>query len=424
MGKRILINSENFYPLRGGGEKHLEQLLQRLISDGFEIEVITVIPEIEGYEKDFDYPVHRIIKGKVSSEELNGLSVSDFIWGSEISYASNYFRRNNPNLSNIKQINNSIKEFITKSEKFDIYIGVGQFGAKLLNLDSEEGDIPKFIKEINPQCKTFYLEYDIYHFTNPHGDKINISKWDYVDYILCLNGLEMNHSSIKNENEKIYVPPEIIKEIYPLKSLEEWESRPYDFGFVSPLYHKGNSIVRSLLIDYPNSKFLIKKPSYSSSYDLEVIYPMIANNYDVLGWVEDMDKDFYQKCKFILYPSLNEGYGMVSAEAICNGSIPIINDTQSNRWVNANFAYYIDNELKNNSILYNFDYYMENYLLVNNSWNEEIKNILKTSSKEHYRFIKQSQEGVLSHHQQRFEMMYDKFVSILRGAECENIVRN
>ena len=125
MGKRILINSENFYPLQGGGEKHLEQLLQRLISDGFEIEVITVIPEIEGYEKDFNYPVHRIIEGKVSSEELNGLSVCDFIWGSEISYASNYFGRKNPNLSNIKQIENSIKEFINNSDKFDIYIGVG-----------------------------------------------------------------------------------------------------------------------------------------------------------------------------------------------------------------------------------------------------------------------------------------------------------
>ncbi len=424
MGKRILINSENFYPLQGGGEKHLEQLLQRLISDGFEIEVITVIPEIEGYEKDFNYPVHRIIEGKVSSEELNGLSVCDFIWGSEISYASNYFGRKHPNLSNIKQIENSIKEFINNSDKFDIYIGVGQFGANILNLESDGGDIPKLIKEINPKGKTFYLEYDMYHFTNPHGDKIKISKWDYVDYILCLNGMEMNHNSVKNKNEKIYVPPEIIKEIYPLNSLKEWESRPYDFGFVSPLYHKGNSIVRSLMIDYPNSNFLIKKPSYSSCYDLEVIYPMIANNYDILGWVEDIDRDFYRKCKFILYPSLNEGYGMVSAEAICNGSIPIINDTQSNRWVNANFAYYIDNELKNNPILYNFDYYMANYLLVNQRWDEEIKNILKTSSEEHYKFIKESQEEVLSHHQLRFDKMYDEFVRILRGADCENIIGN
>jgi len=413
MGKRILINSENFYPLQGGGEKHLEQLLQRLMLDGFEIEVITIIPEIEGYEREFDYPVHRIIEGKVSSDNLNGLSVSDFMWGSEISYASNYFKCKNPNLSNIRQIENSLKEFIQKSDIFDIYIGVGQFGANILNLDCEEGNIPKFIKEINPDSKTFYLEYDIYHFTNPLGAKIKIHDWDYVDYIMCLNGLEMNHISVKNKNQKICVPPEIVKKIFSPQSFKDWESRPYDFGFVSPLYHKGNSIVRSLLIDYPNSKFLIKKPSYSSCYDLEVIYPMIANNYDSIGWVEDIDKDFYQKCKFILYPSLNEGYGMVSAEAICNGSIPILNDTISNRWVNANFAYYIDNELKNNPILYNFDYYMENYISINQSWAEEIGNIVKTPSEEHYKFLIESQKEVLSHHQERFDMRYDEFIHIL-----------
>ena len=67
---------------------------------------------------------------------------------------------------------------------------------------------------------------------------------------------------------------------------------------------------------------------------------------------------------------------------------------------------------------------MANYLLVNQRWDEEIKNILKTSSKEHYKFIKESQEEVLSHHQLRFDKMYDEFVRILRGADCENIIGN
>ena len=51
MGKRVLINSENFYPIRGGGEKYLENLILKLIQDDYEIEVITVIPEVEGFDK-------------------------------------------------------------------------------------------------------------------------------------------------------------------------------------------------------------------------------------------------------------------------------------------------------------------------------------------------------------------------------------
>ena len=214
----------------------------------------------------------------------------------------------------------------------------------------------------------------MYHFSNPNGEKKDLLEIPNIDYIISLNEHDLNHKSILNENNKICLPP--ILEIDNKKYPKDWEDRPYDFGFISPIYHKGNSIVRNLLLDYPEKKFLIKKPSYGSEYDLNEIYPLISKNYDVLDWVDDIDKDFYQKCKFILYPSLNEGYGMVPVESILNGAIPIVNKTDSNYWVHENNVYYVDTEMQKNSILYNFQYYLDNYSLINSQWTSAITHIL------------------------------------------------
>ena len=179
------------------------------------------------------------------------------------------------------------------------------------------------------------------------------------------------------------------------------------------MFHKGSSIVKSLLIDYPDSKFLIKIPPYGSKFDIDGLYPLLGNNFDTLGWVEDLNKDFYQQCKFILYPSLNEGYGMGAIEALCNEAIPILNSTESNRWVNGEFAYYVESDLSLNPIIYNFDWYMKNYDRINRSWKENISDILRTKSDEHYKFIKYYQEDALKYHQQRFEGLYLEFLRVI-----------
>ena len=62
MGKNFLIYTDNFYPLQGGAEKAIENLIYRLIEDGNKVQVITMIPEFEGYNKEFQYPIHRLIE--------------------------------------------------------------------------------------------------------------------------------------------------------------------------------------------------------------------------------------------------------------------------------------------------------------------------------------------------------------------------
>ncbi len=419
MGKRVLIYSDNFYPLQGGAEKHLDTLITRLIEDGYQVEVITMIPKVEGFNKEFTYPIHRIITEEITKEQIGEISVSEFMWGAN-EYAVHYFNTKNNKLPPWKQTELAIINIIEGKGLFDVYIGCGQFGAKQHELGE---DIIEKIKEKNPKCKTFYLEFDMYHHANPQGKKWLVTEvmtenpLPNINYIMSSNEYDLNHSSIINQNAKICLPPIIDAKINSTPSREEWEQRPYDFGFISPLYHKGSSIVKSLLIDYPNSRFLIKAPSYGTNYDIDNIYPLLGGDYDRIGWVENLDTDFYQQCKFILYPSLNEGYGMVAIEAFCNGAIPIMNSTPSNKWVNGECCYYIESKLSSNPVIYHFDWYIKNYEDINSAWSKGIAEILRTNSNEHMRFIKYYQEEALNKHQQRFEEKYREFIDIISEEE-------
>jgi glycosyltransferase involved in cell wall biosynthesis len=415
MGKNFLFYTDNFYPLQGGAEKHLENLISRLIEDGHQVHVITMIPDFEGYDKEFKYHIHRLIEGVIPKEDLMDGSISEFMWGNH-QYAIKYYQKKDRNLPAWKQTEEGIINIINNLESFDVYIGCGQFGARQHDFGR---DIAELLKAKNPLCKTFYLEFDMYHYTNPLGKKWlgiyegNKNPLPNIDYIMSSNYYDLNHKSNFMQNDTICLPPIIDTEITKLTNKKEWENRPYDFGFLSPLFHKGSSIVKSLLIDYPDSKFLIKIPPYGSKFDIDGLYPLLGNNFDTLGWVEDLNKDFYQQCKFILYPSLNEGYGMGAIEALCNEAIPILNSTESNRWVNGEFAYYVESDLSLNPIIYNFDWYMKNYDRINRSWKENISDILRTKSDEHYKFIKYYQEDALKYHQQRFEGLYLEFLRVI-----------
>ncbi len=415
MGKKFLFYTDNFYPLQGGAEKHLENLISRLMEDGHRVHVITMIPNFEGYDKEFKCQIHRLIEGVIPKEDLMDGSISEFMWGSH-QYAIKYYQKKDRNLPAWKQTEEGIINIINSLESFDVYIGCGQFGARQHDFGR---DIAELLKAKNPLCKTFYLEFDMYHYTNPAGKKWlgiyegNKNPLPNIDYIMSSNQHDLNHKSNLMENDTICLPPIIDTEITKLTNKKEWENRPYHFGFLSPLFHKGSSIVKSLLIDYPDSKFLIKNPPYGSKFDIEGLYPLLGNNFDTLGWVEDLDKDFYQQCKFILYPSLNEGYGMGAIEALSNGAIPILNLTESNKWVNDEFAYYIESDLLKNPIIYNFNWYMENYDRINESWKKGIFDILRTKSDEHYKFIEYYQEDALQYHQQRFEGLYVEFLRVI-----------
>ena len=48
MMKKILIYTDNFYPLQGGAEINLERIIERLIEDGYSPDVLTLFPEFSG----------------------------------------------------------------------------------------------------------------------------------------------------------------------------------------------------------------------------------------------------------------------------------------------------------------------------------------------------------------------------------------
>ena len=105
---------------------------------------------------------------------------------------------------------------------------------------------------------------------------------------------------------------------------EEWESRPYDFCFINPIPHKGVTLVAQLIGRMPDHKFLIKRGNYQDQQlidKLEQWYP----NVTVAGWYDHMD-DFYRQSKCLLYPSIQEGFGMPPLEAAANGCLVFAND--------------------------------------------------------------------------------------------------
>ena len=421
MMKKILIYTDNFYPLQGGAEINLERIIERLIEDEYSPEVLTLFPAFSGDERNFKYPITRIISDKINRDSLENTTLSDLIWGGG-QLANKFAHRinNDDNRPAWYVLLDNMIEYIENNGPYFAYIGCGQFGAKQVSFMP---DIVEHIKNQNPSCKTFYLDFDIYHYSNPDGKlwagehRIDMNPLPHIDYLISLNYHDLNHESIDNSNIKVCLPPEIKERNEFNPNLDEWENRPYDFGFLAPIYHKGSSIVKNLLIDFPECNFLVKKPTYGTCDELDQIYPLIAHNFDVVDWVDNMDSDFYQQCRYILYPSLNEGYGLVPAEAILNGAIPLLNYSKSNYWVHYDNVYYIKSELNENKIPYNCDHYLNNYRVVNEAWTKEVGNILSKNNKIHLKFIKDTKNKVLKFHQDRYEKFYLKFKNLLEGNE-------
>ena len=128
-----------------------------------------------------------------------------------------------------------INEYVENNSPYHAYIGCGQFGAKQVSFLA---DIVEGIKKQNPSCKTFYLDFDVYHYANPNGKLwgglhiVDVNPMPNIDYLMSLNHHDLTHEKISNKNVKICLPPYI--EDKPIISIttDEWESRPYDFGFL------------------------------------------------------------------------------------------------------------------------------------------------------------------------------------------------
>lgn len=146
-----------------------------------------------------------------------------------------------------------------------------------------------------------------------------------LNYDMMLFPTQYHVSATGNYNNepKMVMPPAKTEVTDPIESLDGWHDRPYDFGFVNAISHKGLNMIIKLIGRMPDKTFLIKKGNYGTQYMVDYMDKWF-DNVTIAGWYDDMN-DYYRSCKSILYPSLQEGFGMVSYEAMANGCLTFAN---------------------------------------------------------------------------------------------------
>ena len=305
-GKRILVGTELFYPLFGGGEKALIDWLMEFHNEGADITVLTIAPELEGYEKEFPFEVIRLLpKQKLP---LN----SKDIW--------QYYRDigiiDTDYLPHFKKglLLNIAKQTLETLPPFDIYLGYGAWG-----FHNIKNTLCNIVKDISPQTMTFGIFYDVYNLKS----KVTFPDIDYL--ISCAPIPSIKNKYFYNE-PLVLLPNQLTFDRDFIISLEEWRERPYDFVFNNPILHKGVDIVKALIREFPQKKFLIKKGGYFSISEENQKFFDGCKNVTLLETDISMEKDFFRKGKFLLYPSFNEGFGLMPIEALSQNTIPICSD--------------------------------------------------------------------------------------------------
>ncbi len=149
------------------------------------------------------------------------------------------------------------------------------------------------------------------------------------------------------EKKRTYLIPKqnSYNPIYRL-DFEDWKQRPYDFVFNNPSIYKGSPLVINLALNLPNKKFLVKKGTWAiwSVYEWYNKWIEIMENIpniDIIDTVEDMENEFFRKGRYLLYPSVSEGFGLMPLEAAIQGTIPICADTEILRFSSSPFSVFV-----------------------------------------------------------------------------------
>jgi glycosyltransferase involved in cell wall biosynthesis len=291
-GVRFLYISRVWLPLAGGAELEAHNFVLRLISQGAEVEVVCFIPE-DAIESKFlpTYPITRIIHP--DSEYKTGA----------FAFPNKDWCRS--------QLHSFLLEG-QKKDKWDVVIHFNYLGPGDSNYDNHN---------------TFREWLNIGRIWDPPFQlKEGWTDWPQtLNYDMVLFPTQYHVSATENYNHepKMVIPPANTEVINPIESLDGWKDRPYDFGFVNAITHKGLNLIIKLIGRMPDKTFLIKRGNYGNQYMVDYMDKWF-DNVTIAGWYDDMN-DYYKSCKSILYPSLQEGFGMVSYEAMANGCLTFAN---------------------------------------------------------------------------------------------------
>ena len=388
-GIRFLYVSRYWLPMSGGAELEAHNFVSRLISEGADVEVVTFHPvESEGLE----YKVTRIVHPDFDPEATS----SD-------RYSYQWYDWN-------------------RSRLFD-------------HLSEGSWDVVIHFNDLGPQD---------FGYSNHHRfkDWVNIGRiWDppvslnkgwsewpwHLGYDLLLLPTQYHYDTTGlNSNEPAMVlPPAGVETLSNIDELDDLDSRPYDFGFINPIHHKGVELVAKLVGRFPTKRFLVKAGNYRSQTQLDKLSNW-HDNVEVAGWYDNID-EYYRSCKAILYPSLQEGFGMVSYEALANGCLTFANAHPVMKSACPVGPVYIDaypDSTKSNYFKYRLgshpselDHHME---IASEFWFDEIEEVL--DDPERIEQLRSKGLEALPYLEQHIESCYQKFYDYIVDAVAKKSI--
>jgi len=388
-GIRFLYVSRYWLPMSGGAELEAHNFVSRLISEGADVEVVTFHPvESEG----LGYKVTRIVHPDFDPEATD----SD-------RYSYQWYDWN-------------------RSRLFD-------------HLSEGSWDVVIHFNDLGPQD---------FGYSNHHRfkDWVNIGRiWDppvslnkgwsewpwHLGYDLLLLPTQYHYDTTGlNSNEPAMVlPPAGVETLSNIDELDDLDSRPYDFGFINPIHHKGVELVAKLVGRFPTKRFLVKAGNYRSQAQLDKLSNW-HDNVEVAGWYDNID-DYYRSCKAILYPSLQEGFGMVSYEALANGCLTFANAHPVMKSACPIGPVYIDaypDSTKSNYFKYRLgshpselDHHME---IASEFWFDEIEEVL--DDPERIEQLRSKGLEALPYLEQHIESCYQKFYDYVVDAVAKKSI--
>ena len=291
------------------------------------------MPDIEGYEKNFPFEVIRLREKNPFDLDIKDISEQSWQYQSIFTHSQNNYDMNYYCMKlGIEKI---------KDKDFDIYIGYGSWGSSFKDLGTT---FCKMVKNEMPSIKTMTLVWDYYG-----GDK----EFD-SDYMLnpAPHHYIRNHNwPIRNDDNYILIPKQNTFEGIGVFDYQEWISRPYDFVFNNFLPHKGMETVYQIAKTLKYKRFLLKKGNWGVNMDLQR-FENLSNVDIIVERVDSMEEDFFRKGRYLLYPSLYEGFGLMPLEAAMQGTIPLCSDIDILRYSSEPFSIFVYSEHITND-LYN-----------------------------------------------------------------------
>ena len=358
---RLLVGTNLFYPLYGGGEKALIDWLMDFQERGIEICVMTTVPEVEGFDMEFPFEIIRLTQKKPYSEKIEEDGMNQYL---EEELQAHYHHAN--------EFSQKALSILKVLPPFDYYLGYGIWGS----LAFQQEMLPNFrsfasvLKEEYPSIKTISLLWDL------HG-----GEGDYeTDFVLHGAPYKYIHNPHHEEAQirRFFIYPKQTDQFIPIENFdfEEWKNRPYDFIFNNPQLNKGSITVLKLAQHYKEKSFLIKMGQWGAWDNEEILQLKGLDNVTIINHVKSMEHEFYRQGKYLLSPSVIDGGGMMPLEAAMQGTIPLCSDVSILRYSSSPFAEFVfSEELGYNALqkmIYWNNYDALNFDLVVKDWVERI----------------------------------------------------